>query len=292
MSEACVEEKELGSDAEERALWDRAREGDRDALDRLLRDHERRIYRFGLRMCGDEEAAREVLQRTLLTAFEQIGSFRGDARISTWLYSIARSACSRLHRRTRSAPVHDIPLDAPAGVLTLESHEPDPGRAAEQSEMAELVAAAIDALSDSHREIVLLRDVEGLSAEEAAQATGLAIPALKSRLHRGRQQLKENLAILIGERGGAVNGGKPCARLVEELSHQVGATIDHSACQAIERHMEGCPSCARSFAGLRDAASLCRRLSGTEVPEPVQRAVRAALTDALGSAHRAAQNPA
>jgi len=116
----------LSETAEDLELWNRARAGDRAALDRLLRLHEKRVYRFGLRMCGDEEAAREVLQSTLLAAFRRLDSFRGDARLSTWLFAIARSFCSRQHRRTRSAPVHEVPLDAPDSDVRLEDSAPNP----------------------------------------------------------------------------------------------------------------------------------------------------------------------
>ena len=81
-------------------LITRSQAGDRAALEELLRRHEKQVYRFGLRMCGDEEAAKEVLQGTLLSAFQQIGAFRSEARVSTWLFSIARSFCARQHRRS------------------------------------------------------------------------------------------------------------------------------------------------------------------------------------------------
>lgn len=85
---------------EERELLELARAGDAQALERLLAKHEKQVYRFGLRMCGSEDAAREVLQETLLAAFKHIHSFRGEARLSTWLYQLARSFCLR-SRRTR-----------------------------------------------------------------------------------------------------------------------------------------------------------------------------------------------
>src|SRR5690349_19259082 len=84
-------------------LLDGAKRGDRAAVDELLRRYESSIYRFGLRMCGDEEAAREVLQETLLAAFRNVKSFRGDAALSTWLYQIARSFCIKQRRGPRPA---------------------------------------------------------------------------------------------------------------------------------------------------------------------------------------------
>src|SRR4051812_46387452 len=86
------------SDAE---LITDARAGDRAAIDELLTRYEPSIYRFGLRMCGDEEAAREVLQETLLAAFRHLSGFRGDATLSTWLFQIARSFCIKERRGVR-----------------------------------------------------------------------------------------------------------------------------------------------------------------------------------------------
>ncbi|MBZ0235393.1 MAG: sigma-70 family RNA polymerase sigma factor, partial [Deltaproteobacteria bacterium] len=78
-----------------------ARSGDRAAIDELLARYEPAIYRFGLRMCGDEESAREVLQETMLAAFRHLPGFRADARLSTWLYQIARSFCIKERRGAR-----------------------------------------------------------------------------------------------------------------------------------------------------------------------------------------------
>jgi RNA polymerase sigma-70 factor (ECF subfamily) len=266
---------------DEEQEWEQARGGDRAALDLLLRRHERSVYRFGLRMCGDEEAAREVLQRTLLAAFEQLASFRGEARLSTWLYSLARSQCSRLHRRTRSAPLHDLALDAPGAAPELASEAPGPDEQTQQAEMSRLVAAAISLLPEAQREAVVLKDVEDLSLEEAAGILRLAIPAFKSRLHRAREQLKTNLAVLLREQ--AQSPRRPlCERLQAALRQAHGEAIDQAACRTIEVHLAICESCARRLGSLRNAAALCRRLPGGQVPEPVQRAVRAALADALG----------
>lgn len=266
----------------DRELWEQARAGDRNAIDALLRRHEKSIYRFGLRMCGDEDAAREVLQRTLLTAFERLGEFRGDAEISTWLYAIARSACSRLHRRTRSAPLHDVELDADDALeLPIgDDVQPSPERSTEAAEVAAVVASAIDLLPPAYREVVVLRDVEGLTAEEAAKVLELEIPALKSRLHRAREQLRSNLVTLLREQRGEVGSARACPELRRQLAQS--SDVDQAACKAIEAHLATCAACAESLGDLRDAASLCRRLPTGEVPLPVQRAVRLAITTAIG----------
>jgi len=166
------------------ALIAAAQTGDRSAIDELLERYESRIYRFGLRMCGDEESARDVLQDTLLAAFRNLTGFRGEASLSTWLYQIARSYCIKARRGPRPpAPLAD---DVP-------DREPPPDLQAHAREIGEALAAAIAALPADQREAVVLRDVQGLSADEAARVAGIEIRALKSRLHRARLALRERL---------------------------------------------------------------------------------------------------
>lgn len=268
------------SATDERDELRRARDGDRAAMDALLRRHERNVYRFGLRMCGDEDAAREVLQKTLLTAFEQLESFRGEAKLSTWLFALARSHCARLHRRTRSAPLHDVPLDVPETAPDLPSDTTGQDLLANQAEMAGLVATAISLLPESQREAVVLKDVEDLTLEEAAGVAELEVPAFKSRLHRAREQLKLNLAALLQEQP-PTTGIMACAALQASLQAVRGSGIDRAVCSAIEEHLKGCDRCRARMGPLQDAAALCRRLPGGDVPEPVQRAVRTALQNAI-----------
>ena len=100
-------------------LITRARAGDRRAIDELLARYEPNIYRFGLRMCGDEDAAREVLQETLLAAFRYLSGFRGDAALSTWLYQIARSFC--IKERRGHHPTDSLDDDTAGAVVAWEA---------------------------------------------------------------------------------------------------------------------------------------------------------------------------
>ena len=170
--------------SEDRELIDAAKAGDRGAVDELLARYQPHIYRFGLRMCGDEESAREVVQETLLAAFRNLSTFRGDASLSTWLFQIARSFCIKERRGVKpSAPLTDCADDAPP-----------PDVRAHAREIGEALARAIAELPAEQRDVLLLRDVEGLSAAEAARTVGIEIRALKSRLHRARIALRRSLA--------------------------------------------------------------------------------------------------
>jgi RNA polymerase sigma-70 factor (ECF subfamily) len=250
-------------------LLEAAREGERTAVEELLRRYEASIYRFGLRMCGNEEAAREVLQETLLAAFRNLPTFRGEAAISTWLYQIARSFCIK----ERRGEVPTETLESTTGER-LAAPSPAPEAHAHARQIGAALAAAIHALPPDYREALVLRDVEGLSAEEAAEVVGVEVGALKSRLHRARQQLRSELAALLGE---VEAGPAPCPDLAQELTAYAAAEIDQAACVRIEDHLSRCPHCADACDALKRTVSLCRRIPGDEVPAPVRAAVRHAI---------------
>lgn len=247
-------------------LVEAARRGDRQAIDELLERYEPSIYRFGLRMCGDEETAREVLQETMLAAFRNLPGFRGDAALSTWLFQIARSFCIKQRRRPPLPPADDTDLPDAASPPDAQLHAQRIGRA---------LATAIAALPVEQREAIVLRDVEGLSAQEAAVVVGVEVGALKSRLHRARMALRERLANLV-ERG-----DEPCTELAQQLTAYAASEIDQAACEQIEAHLASCTRCAGACDALKRTVSLCKRLPGDAVPQEVRDAVRSAILDAI-----------
>lgn len=217
-------------------------------------------------MCGDEETAREVLQETMLAAFRNLTGFRGEAALSTWLYQIARSVCIKQHRRPQEAPVETEVVDRAA--------PPDAQLHAQR--IGRTLASAIAALPSDQREVIVLRDVEGLSAPEAAEVIGIEIGALKSRLHRARMALRERLAGLIE------TGEEPCPELAYELSAYAGSEIDQTACAQIETHLASCPRCAGACEALKRTVSLCKSLPGDGVPQSVRSSVRSAILRVIG----------
>jgi len=256
-----------------------ARAGDRAAIEELLGRYEPSIYRFGLRMCGDEDAAREVLQETLLAAFRYLPGFRGEASLSTWLYQIARSFCikeRRGHKPTRSLD------DQEASELV--DPAPAPDARVHAREIGEALSRAISTLPADQREVLILRDVEGLSAEEAAAVVGIEVGALKSRLHRARMALRALLAGFVGDQD-----TEPCPELAQELSAYVGAEIDQAMCVQIENHLAACARCAGVCDALKRTVSMCRRIPGDEVPATVRAAVRGAILAAIGAPAPAAE---
>jgi len=254
-------------------LLEAARSGDDEALEALLARHEKNVFRFGLRMCGNEEDARDVLQETLLAAFKGVRQFRGEAQLSTWLYQVARSFCTKASKRTVGEPARHESVD---GTTAREVTAPasGPEEVAHAHEMARILQEALLALSESQREVVLLRDVEGLSAEEAARVVGIEVPALKSRLHRARAALQDRIAALLGDEA---RHPVLCPELTTELLAHDEDDLDQATCARLEQHLERCPRCGPACEELKRSVSLCRALPGGGVPAEVRSRVRQAL---------------
>lgn len=266
----------MASNGDERDLIARAQRGDAAAMETLLARHELRVYRFGLRMCGSEDAAREVLQQTLITAFQSLRAFRAEAQLSTLLFQIARSVCGKLHRQGAGRAA---PLDSDEAQAVADGHDSPEGVTAAR-ELGEVLQVAISALALPQREALVLRDVEGLTAEEAAAVLGIEVANLKSRLHRARAELRRHLSVLLEP----VPVGAECGALSGELSAFVTEDIDRATCEKIEAHLAGCPQCAAACESLKRSVSLCRSIPGNEVPGPIRAAVRKALRAAVWGA--------
>src|SRR5512138_39834 len=181
----------------EQELLAAAQRGDRDAMEQLLERHQGRVFRFGMRMCRVEEDAKEVLQETLMAAARTLPEFRGASSVSTWLYTIARSFCIKQRRRSKFAPDALESLDGgePArAVVQVEDPARRPDELLDGRRLQAALEEAIGALEPKYREVLVLRDVEGLSANEVADVLGLSVEAVKSRLHRARVAVREQIA--------------------------------------------------------------------------------------------------
>src|SRR6185503_18038782 len=150
-----------------------------------------------MKMCRDPEDAREVLQDTLFAAARTVHGFRGASSVSTWLYTIARSFCIKKRRRGVFAPEIVSLESGTSAALGARDQGRDPERTLADLEVGAALEAAIASLEPEYREVLLLRDVEGLSAAEVAEVTTLSVPAVKSRLHRARASVRERLAPLL-----------------------------------------------------------------------------------------------
>jgi RNA polymerase sigma-70 factor, ECF subfamily len=182
---------------DEAALIRAAKEGDTGAFEQLVRCHTRRVFRVALHIARSHQDAEEITQETFLRAFQHLKRFEERARISTWLTRIAVNvALGRLpkSRREPAVSISEEPEAAELGAQQIADWRPNPEEFYSRSELAGILKHALESLPIMYSTVFLLRDVEGLSITETAEALGLSEPAVKTRLVRARLQLRERLS--------------------------------------------------------------------------------------------------
>lgn len=186
--------------SEDRGLVEALQRGEADAVEALVDRYGGWIYRLAARIVGDRRDAEEVTQDVLMTVVRKIGTFKSEAAFSSWLYRIAANAAYERVRGGRGR--QEISLDAVLPVFDEHGRHAQPvadwSRELEDpavaSEVREALERAIGELPDDYRVVLVLRDVEGLGNEEVAEALGLSVAAVKSRLHRARLFVRKELA--------------------------------------------------------------------------------------------------
>lgn len=257
-------------------LVSRARGGDRVAMEELLGSVAPSIRRFAARMCRNDADADDVLQDALLSIAMQLDSFEGRSSLPTWAFTIARTACLRRRRGKKNQPAEEDGL-----LATAASAEPGPEDRAASGETSAMVAQALAGLSDEHREVLLLRDAEGLTAPEASAILGVSVDALKSRLHRARAALRTALRPAL--EADAPPSGPSCPDVVRALSQKLEDELDADACAVMEDHVKACRSCSRACDAMKEALRACRSSSRAELTPEVQERVRSTITRWLRS---------
>jgi RNA polymerase sigma-70 factor, ECF subfamily len=174
-------------DAEDRALLAAHLEGDPHAFTTLVQRHQVRLWAVALRTLGDREEAADALQDALLSAYRSAGSYRGDARVTTWLHRVVVNACLDRVRRRRARPTVPLPDDVDPA---------DPRDPLADRETAIEVEAALAALPEEQRAALVLVDVHGMPVDEVAQVLGIPSGTVKSRCSRGRARLAVSLGHL------------------------------------------------------------------------------------------------
>jgi RNA polymerase sigma-70 factor (ECF subfamily) len=192
--------------ADEGIDLDALRGGDRAAFARLVEVYADPLYNLALKLTGHPQEAEDVLQETLMSAYRSVGGFEARSQLGTWLYRIAYNAALMRQRKRRPDSVSiDEPVTLDDGEMVPRQFfdwcclpEPDLMSAEAQQVMNE----AIQALPESLKAVFVLRDLEGLSTEEAGEVLGLSESAVKTRLHRARLFLRERLSEYFAEWAG------------------------------------------------------------------------------------------
>lgn len=198
------------------AFVERLRARDTRAFDQLVRAYERRVFALVVRMLGNPAEAQDLAQEVFVQVFRAIDQFRGDSKLSTWVFRIAvnlsKNRALYLSRRGGNAEQEDaaelgerVPLGAAQKGTAAQVARPD--ELVEGMQVEQIVQRAIAELEDSFRECLLLREVEDMSYEEIAEVTGLPVGTVKSRIHRARAQVRLFVEARLGEVGGKVARG-------------------------------------------------------------------------------------
>jgi RNA polymerase sigma-70 factor, ECF subfamily len=190
---------------DESALVVRAKAGDEEAFSELVRHYDRRVYRMAKQITQNDDDAEDVLQETFLKAYTHLDDFQGNSKFYTWLVRIAVNEALMKLRKRRSD--RTVPLDEPIDtgedemVREIAVWDENPEESYSRDELGEILDQAIQSLKPAYRTVFILRDIEEMSIEETAEALGLSISAVKSRLLRARLQLREKLTRQFKRKG-------------------------------------------------------------------------------------------
>jgi RNA polymerase sigma-70 factor (ECF subfamily) len=239
------------------------------AIPRLVDAHGGRLYGLGLRLCGNSEDARDLVQEIFLQAYRKWDQFEGRSDPSTWLYTIGARACRRMNRRRAGEPARIEPLSAllPSGEETIPDL-PDPHEDRVRREAREVIDRALAELPLDFRITLVLKDIAELSVAEVAEVLGIKEATVKTRVHRGRLLLRREIARALPRR-------RPAA----EPSHErtVCLALLRGKQEALDRGVPYpvppeslCERCSALFATLDLTRDACRDVTEGRLPDALR----------------------
>lgn len=269
---------------DEHTLVKQAQEADDTALNKLLSLVQPRIYRFGLRMCQNTEDAQDILQDTMISMIKTLPQFRGEASITSWAYTIARSHCIKKRRRSKYAPKYEEPLHHIPEASTAIDRSLFPDARAAERETEESLNHALTQLTPQLREVFVLRDIEGLTALEVSVSIGISIAAVKSRLHRARAQMRE----LLFPAEATESAGATCESVFQHFSRHLEGDLPPDFCSSMLKHVEACPHCKMECDALKKVLRTCATSVAQKKPMPdhVRETVQTQIARLLAVRHK------
>lgn len=217
-----------GARTSEAELIDRARRRHEAALREIMQANNRRLYRIARGILRSDSEAEDVVQETYIRAFTHLDDFLGESALSTWLSRIAiNEALGRLRNRKPQVELGSVPeatLEAQIIRFPLSSAATDPEKSMAQREIQRVVEHAVDELPDTYRMVFIARVMEAMSMEETAELLGIKPETVKTRLHRARTLLRENVEKKIGPvvMDAFPFAGQRCERLTEAVLRRLG----------------------------------------------------------------------
>jgi RNA polymerase sigma-70 factor (ECF subfamily) len=182
---------------EEQVLLKKSQEGDIAAFEKLIEGYQKRVFNIAYRLVGNYDDASELAQEVFIKVFKSLRKFKGQSSFSTWVYSITKNVCfDELRKRKNKKIVYideDIKYDNNEMQRQIEDDRPQPDIIAEKNEVKKIVHEAIQELSQDHRIVIVMRDIQGFSYEEIARILNCPEGTVKSRINRARLSLKQIL---------------------------------------------------------------------------------------------------
>ena len=185
--------------SDDKKLIEKAAGGDVEAFEKIIEEYQNIVYSIALRMSGNETDAFDMAQEVFIKLYRNLSKFDGRSKLSTWIYRVASNTCldelkkrKRIRDNTKSLN-EEFEMADDSVVLEIKDTKPLPEEEIENSEIKETLNSAILKLSDQHKEVIILRDIEGFSYEEIADITKNSVGTVKSRLSRARSALRKIL---------------------------------------------------------------------------------------------------
>ena len=183
---------------EEKSLIIKAKRGDIEAFEQLIEIYQKKVFNIALRMIGNYEDANDMAQEVFIRVFRSLKDFKEQSTFSTWIYRITTNVCLDEIRKRKNKKVvyidEDVKNDDGEIKRQVESDDPTPELVAEKNYVKQVVNEAINMLSEEHRTVIVLRDIQGFSYEEIAKITKCPEGTVKSRINRARHALKDILS--------------------------------------------------------------------------------------------------
>jgi RNA polymerase sigma-70 factor (ECF subfamily) len=246
--------------------------GDED-LEKGLSLLQRSVFAFGMRVCGQRQDAEDTTQDVLLKMLPYVQKFENAKALTTWLFKVAKNRCLMTRRKSKFAPAQELSLDElmPDQKELEQLDKPSsvsPEGAAIQGEEGQRLREAIRTLPPAYRIVLVLRDMEGFTDEEAGEITGLRPGTIRVRLHRARLFVRRELANAktrpnnsgqAAQKSVVASKPQSCRRMFAGLSDYLDGELDDFSCEEIEAHLNNCEPCKKFLRSLEQTIEQCQR---------------------------------
>lgn len=238
-------------------------------LEKALALLQQAVFAFGMRLCGQREDAEDTTQEVLVKAIPYLPKFDNSRALAKWLYTVAKNRCLMSRRKSKFAPKQELSLDElmpdREELEQLESSSiPNPENSTIRGEQAQRLREAIRALPPHYRIVLVLRDMEGFTDEEAGEITGLRPGTIRIRLHRARLFVRRELQKKEHSGGSQPASDTParkgnCRKMFAGLSDYLDGELDDFSCEEIAAHIEGCKPCKKFLDSLKASIQTCQQ---------------------------------